>query len=66
MGKNAINSTIVQIDTKNSILFIQIHFKHYYDQVYQLINLKIDNFAVLQLHKKYLIPSMVGVINKLI
>lgn len=63
--KNAINMAVVRTNTKDIILFAQMNFKHHYDQVYQPINLKIGNFAVLRLHKKYFIPSAVNIIKKL-
>ena len=38
---------------KDAMSFVQINFKHYYNRSHQPINLKINNFALSNLHKGY-------------
>lgn len=56
---------VVQIETKDAILFAQINYKHYYNQFHQPMNLKVNKFALLRLHKGYLILSTLAITKKL-
>lgn len=56
---------VVQIEAKDAILFAQINYKHHYNQSHQPMNLRVNKFALLRLHKRYLIPSTLVITKKL-
>lgn len=64
-GSIKLNHKMAQIETKDAILFTQINYKYHYDRSHQLINLKVNNFALLYLHKGYLILSTLAITKKL-
>lgn len=53
-------------DVTNVISFALANQKAYYDQKYQLLFMKVGDWAILKLHKGYSILSSVGVTKKLI
>lgn len=65
-GSIKVNHKIAQVEVKSVISFAQVNFKHYYDHSHQLINLKINNFALLYLHKRYSISLTLAITKKLI
>ena len=56
---------MAQIEAKDAVLFAQINYKHHYDWFHQPMNLKVNDFALLCLHKRYSIPSTLAIIKKL-
>lgn len=60
-----VNHKIAQVEVKSVISFAQVNFKHHYDHSYQPMNLKINNFALLCLHKRYSISLTLAITKKL-
>lgn len=42
-----------------------MNYKHHYNQSHQLMNLRVNNFALLHLYKGYSIPSTLAITKKL-
>ena len=64
-GSIKLSHKMAQIKTKDAILFTQINYKYHYNWFHQLMNLKVNNFALLCLYKGYLIPSTLTITKKL-
>lgn len=64
-GSIRLDHKVAQVETKNAISFAQVNFKYHYDWLHQPMNLKVNNFTLLRLHKGYLIPSTLGITKKL-
>ena len=64
-GSIGLSHKMAQIEAKDTISFAQINYKHYYDWFYQSMNLKVNNFALLRLHKGYSILSTLAITKKL-
>lgn len=64
-GSIRLDHKVAQVETKNAISFAQVNFKYHYDWSHQPMNLKVNNFTLLWLHKGYLIPSILGITKKL-
>lgn len=61
----AINHTKARIEAADVILFAQLNQKIHYDRLHQSMYLKVEEWALLRLHKSYSIPSTIEVIKKL-
>ena len=62
---NALKFLYIKISIKDAIVFININIKYYYDKHYQLMFLKINDYAFLHLHIKYNISINLEIIKKL-
>ena len=51
-----VNIMITHIEVHNAITFMNINAKHHYNRKHQLMFLKVSDYALLRLHKGYLIP----------
>lgn len=59
------NILAAQADAAEAISFALINQKLVYNRKHQLLFMKVDKWALLQLYKKYCILAIVGVIKKL-
>lgn len=60
-----LNHFVSRTTISDAITFTTISHKPYYDCSYQPVFLKVDKYALLHLHKSYLIPSTLGIAKKL-
>ena len=65
MPKQVDNINMARIDIKDAISFAQMSDKFHYDRHHQPMFLKVDDYALLRLHKGYSIPSTAHVTHKL-
>lgn len=56
---------VARTNMVDAILFALLNQKEHYDRNYQLLFMKVGDWAMLKLHKGYLIPFSVGVTKKL-
>ena len=52
-----VDMTITHMKVYNAIAFVNMNTKHHYDRKHQPMFLKVSDYALLRLHKGYLIPS---------
>ena len=64
-GSIKMNHEIAQVEVKSVISFAQVNFKHHYDYSHQPMNLKINNFVLLCLYKRYSISLTLAITKKL-
>lgn len=60
-----LNIFIASTNAADAILYALLNQKEYYDKKHQTLFMKIGNWAMLRLHKSYLIPFLAGVTKKL-